>query len=276
MSLPHDFQFSQSSLQDFVDCARRFQLRYVLQRKWPAVQAAPAQEHERHMRLGAIFHRMIQQHLLGVPAERLAAFADDDLLRGWWTSYLQHGLADLPQQRHPEITLTAPLGDYRLIAKYDLLAVEPGQRAVIVDWKTAQRRPSRERLKASLQTVVYRYVLARAGAHLNGGPPIAPGQIEMVYWFAGHPQQPERFPYDAAQFKNDEAYLLSLAADIASRGAEDFPLTPDARRCLFCTYRSLCDRGRSAGNFLEMDDLDEEEGGLDFDFDFDQIAEIEF
>lgn len=281
MSLPNDFQFSQSSLQDFVDCARRFQLRYVLQRKWPAVEADPVQEYERHMRLGAIFHKMIQQHLMGVPAERLtastnAADGGDELLRVWWANYLQQGLADLPMQHHPELTLTAPLGAYRLIAKYDLLALDPGQRAVIVDWKTSQRKPNRERLKTHLQTVVYRYVLVQAGGQLNGGQPLAPEQVEMVYWFAQHPQQPERFPYDAAQFKADEAYLLALVADIASRGADDFPLTPDERRCFFCTYRSLCDRGKTAGNFLEMENLDEGENGFDFDFDFDQIAEIEF
>jgi hypothetical protein len=59
-------------------------------------------------------------------------------------SYLRSGLAGLPQKRYPEITLSALLEV--LLAKYDLIAVEPGQRAVIVDWKTAERRPKRERL----------------------------------------------------------------------------------------------------------------------------------
>jgi hypothetical protein len=44
--LPLDFQFSQGSLQDYVDCRRRFQLRYLDQLAWPAVEAEPLLEHE--------------------------------------------------------------------------------------------------------------------------------------------------------------------------------------------------------------------------------------
>ena len=37
--LPPDFHFSQRSLQDYVDCRRRFQLRYLQHLAWPAVEA---------------------------------------------------------------------------------------------------------------------------------------------------------------------------------------------------------------------------------------------
>ena len=276
--LPTDFQFSQSNLQDFVDCPRRFQLRYLQQLKWPAAKADPVLAYEQHTRQGAIFHRLVQQHNLGVPADLLSQTVHDDdnnVLRQWWQNYLEYGLADLPVQRQSEIALATPLGNYRLIAKYDLLAIEPGQKAVIVDWKTSTRRPKRERLLAQLQTVVYRYVLVKAGAHLNGGEAIKPEQVTMVYWFANHPDNPAHFPYSTTEFTGDEQALLSLVKDIESRGEDDFDLTDDTRRCFFCTYRSLCERGEKAGNFLEME-LEAEADGEDFDFDFDQIAEIAF
>ena len=41
-NLPDDFHFSQGSLQDYVDCQRRFQLRYLMKLAWPAVDAEPA------------------------------------------------------------------------------------------------------------------------------------------------------------------------------------------------------------------------------------------
>ena len=41
-----DFRFSQGSLQDYVDCQRRFQLRYVVNQSWPDVQAEPLMELE--------------------------------------------------------------------------------------------------------------------------------------------------------------------------------------------------------------------------------------
>ena len=98
----------------------------------------------------------------------------------------------------------------------------------------------------------------------------------MVYWFANFPEDPERFHYDAAQYDADGAYLASLVEEIKGLGDEDFPLTTQERRCGYCPYRSLCQRGVRAGSFDEMDD--ELEWGDDFEiaFEFEQIAEIEY
>lgn len=273
MTLPNDFQFSQSSLQDYIDCPRRFELRYIKRLNWPAAESAPIREQEDHMRRGAAFHRLVHQHLVGIAEKTLTASISDDIVRGWWGAYLDGALKELPKQRHPEITLTAPLAQHRLVAKYDLIAINPGKRAVIVDWKTSLHRPKRENLEHRLQTTVYRYMLALAGAHLNGGKSIPPEQIEMVYWFAAHPEAPERFPYDAAQFHEDGAQLHQLAEEVAARDA--FELTRDERRCQYCAYRSLCRRGVEAGDFFSMD---EDLEGDDFaeTFNLDQIGEIAF
>ena len=45
-------------------------------------------------------------------------------------------------------------------------------------------------------------------------------------------------------------------------------------RCRFCTYRSLCERGRAGP--LDLLDIEDELEDEDFELDFDQIAEIEF
>ena len=68
--LPETFAFSQSSLQAFTDCPRRFWLAYVEQLPWPAVEASPVQEYEEHMRQGALFHRLIERAEIGMePAQ---------------------------------------------------------------------------------------------------------------------------------------------------------------------------------------------------------------
>jgi hypothetical protein len=276
MSLPSDFHFSQLSLQDYVDCRRRFQLRHLLRLPWPAIEAEPIVERERLLRLGATFHRMIQQHLLGLPVESLTSMAMDADLKRWWDNYLAFPLSDLPALQTPEVLLTAPLAGYRILAKYDLVAVDPGKKAVIVDWKTALRRPSRSHLAERLQTRVYRYLLVRAGAHLNDGAPIPASQVEMVYWFSEHPHAPERLPYDESQYHADEAYLTGLIEEILALGESDFELTSQESRCGYCPYRSLCERGVQAGVAEdEAEDLDTDQE-LDLELDFDQIAEIEF
>ena len=284
MNLPEGFIFSQGSLQDFVDCRRRFQLRYLKRLAWPALETEPALEAERYLQQGALFHRMVQQHLLGVPAERLSpAISSEDLGR-WWANYLefhkdQTGSRSLRLSglSYPEVSLSAALGGYRLEAKYDLVVVRPERSeagALIYDWKTSRRRPERRWLAKRMQTRLYPYLLVRAGAPLNGGQALQPERIEMVYWFADQSVQPERFVYSAQAFQEDEAYLNDLIGTILRLGDDDFPLTSDLRRCAYCVYRSLCERGARAGD-LDQAEVDLGEG-LSLGLDFEQIAEIEF
>ena len=102
----------------------------------------------------------------------------------------------------------------------------------------------------------------------------------MVYWFAVDPGHPEILLYDANQWDVDGRYLAGLAADIAASGDDDFPKTDDVRRCRFCAYRSLCNRGVEAGMLSEdgAEEMDEPEPEFDWErgLDFEQIAEIAF
>lgn len=275
------FEFSQSSLQDFVDCRKRFQLRYLQHVAWPAVQAEPARENERHIQRGERFHRLAQQYLVGVPQEKLARMAEadeDQHLKDWWQNFLEY-IPDQPQgARHVEITLETRLGRFRLMAKYDLVLIEAGNRALIYDWKTSTRRPSRARLQERLQTRIYPYVLAQAGAVLNQGRAFAPEQIEMIYWFTEPDQAPERFTYSRSRMDEDEQYLLSQVEQILALKPEEFTMAESAQGCGFCTYRSLCGRGVQAADMSSatQDNEPPEETGGGLDFDLEQIGEISF
>jgi hypothetical protein len=257
-----------------MDCAQRFKLRYLDRLSYPAAETEPTVENEKHQQEGEYFHRLIQQHLIGIPAEQIAKFANTANLQRWWENFQSvkdlKGLRDL-SGLYPEATLSAPLGKFRLLAKYDLIAVQDG-RATIYDWKTYRKRPRNEWLSARMQTRVYRALLVQAGAHLNNGKPFEPEQIEMIYWFADFPDEPARFPYSSAQFQRDRDSLLKLEEEIAS--ASSYPLTEDRQRCLFCTYRSYCERGIRAGD-LEQAEAEREAEEL-FDVNFEQIGEIAF
>ena len=264
---------SQSSLQDYVDCARRFQLRYLDRLSYPAIESEPALENEKHQREGEYFHRLVQQYLIGIPQEQIAKLANTPNLQKWWANFqaLSHNSFTGLTSQLPEITLSAPLGNYRLVAKYDLIAVENGK-ATIYDWKTYRKRPRNEWLAARLQTRVYRALLVNAGAHLNNGQPFEPEQIEMIYWFADFPNEPARFPYDSAQYKRDWDMLTKLADEIGS--ASSYPLTDDVQKCAYCSYRSYNERGIRAGE-LDQAETETESEEL-FDVNFEQIGEIAF
>jgi CRISPR/Cas system-associated exonuclease Cas4 (RecB family) len=269
--LQGSFTFSQSSLQDYSDCARRFQLRYIEQLQWPAVESEPVVENERRRLEGQFFHRMLQQHLIGLPAEVLAPLANTPNLSRWWGNYLNHHPDLSGLSLHPELSLSAPVDRHRLLAKYDLVGVKPGEKAIVVDWKTYARRPRNEWLATRLQTKVYRALLVQAGGHLNSDQPFRPEQVEMVYWFADFPTEPARFPYDSAQYKRDWDGLVKLIKSIQSERA--FPMTGEIRKCGYCPYRSYCDRGRTAGVLEEMD-VESELGNVDVSLE--QVQEIEF
>ncbi len=263
------FTFSQASLQDYSDCPRRFQLRYIEGLAWPAVETEPALENERHQQEGLFFHRLVQQRLIGLPVEKLGLMANSPNLSQWWQNFVDFRCLENFRSLYPEMTLSAPLGEQRVMAKYDLIAATPGEKAVIFDWKTYHKRPKDVWMAARLQTRVYRALLVRAGAHLNNGQPIQPEQVEMIYWYACYPQEPSRFPYTATQYKRDWDILTRLVAEIISR--REFSLTSDEKKCAYCPYRSYCNRGLKAGAGGEM----ESEISM-INVNIEQIQEIEF
>jgi hypothetical protein len=268
--LPPTFRFSQGSLQDYVDCQRRFQLRYVLMQPWPALITGSPHAFEQHVQRAADLHRLAHQyHLQGEasldPARLTETIADAELL-DWWQTFLTRPPPRLPQAvRRPEVVLTAHLAGHQLLAKVDLLAAEPSRRLVVVDWKAMKKRPSR--------AMLYRALAVDAGAAFFGGQAPTPKQVHMIYWFATDGGQVERFDYDASQYAADRAFLAGLIDEIDAHRELIWPLTSDVNQCRFCNYRSLCERGAKPGLFGELE-VDVEPEPLEIDLE--QIAEIEY
>jgi RecB family exonuclease len=270
MNVADDFVYSQSALQDYGDCARRFELRYIEEVRWPALETQSVLEFEETMRRGQAFHHLLHQHALGVPPEVLEATIRDAEMRAWWDACFRWQAGRLPAERHPEITLTIGVDDYLLMAKYDLIArTEEGQ-FLIVDWKTGKsKRPAS--LASKMQTLVYPFVLSRGGAWLNGGAPIAPERITMIYWFAEDGRAVE-FTLTGEKLEADGRRLASILAEIAGRF--EFPMATEERPCRFCVYRSLCERGETASRLEELDE--DEDVPDEVLLDLDALEEIAF
>lgn len=277
MPLPETFQFHQGSLQDYADCPRRFQLRYELMQPWPGLITDAPLEFEQHLQRGTELHHLAHQYAHGIDERQLSAIVSQDpTLSRWWSTFLEKPPAGLPHTaRHAEVVLSAPLAGRRLVAKLDLLAVDSGQKMVVVDWKTVRKRPSRKNLAKRMQTLVYRFLAVEAGATFFGDRRPSPEEVEMVYWFAEQGGDSERFPYDAVQHRTAGARLAELIIEITGRRSEHWPLTTDVRHCRFCNYRSLCDRGVKAGFLTELTD-EFETPAFESMVDLEQIAEVEF
>lgn len=286
MTVPEGFQFSQGNLQDFLDCKRRFFLKYVQRVAWPAAQSEPVRESERLATLGAGFHHLAHQALVAIPPEHLrplilARLEISPELERWWVNFLEFlpslqkndALGGLVRML-PEVSMNMPFLSYRLVGKFDLLVIyENG--AVIIDWKTSTRKPRRGWLAQRMQTRLYPYLLCRAAGGIFGENVILPSQVQLIYWFAEFPDQPEVFPYGQTQLEKDEASLQVALEEIQRLESDDFLMTDKLERCSFCVYRSLCDRGVKAGS-LEEQETEIGEGDLVSGPNFEQIAEIAF
>ena len=290
LKLPSTFAFSQSSLQSYVNCPRRFWLAYVEQLSWPALEASPYDEHERQLRWGGQFHQLVERAEAGLPTGLLAEGLDHPLDE-WFESYQRHRPADLPTEVvEVERVLSAPLaveaGRYRLAARYDLIAVGgegADRRAVILDWKTNERVTRRPTLEQRMQTLVYPYVLVEASAGLPWGP-LAPEQVEMRYWFTAAPAEAVSFGYSSELHAASRAKFEQLLNQILSKERErDFPKVADTeenrkRFCGYCIYRSRCDRGDKASDLDEYDEEEFSDEDLEraLDFTLEEVQELAF
>ncbi|MBE2196466.1 MAG: PD-(D/E)XK nuclease family protein [Anaerolinea sp.] len=240
ITLPPAFAFSQSSLQDFVECPRRFQLRHVMDQAWPAPAAEPLQSAEEAAEQGRRFHLLMERYWSGAPLPPI-----DPLLSRWWETFEQSPPPALPEGvRRPEVSLTTRLLDQRFTATFDLLAYDPQGEAAIVDWKTSRARP-RHILDRRLQTVVYPLMLVEASPGLLGRQ-LEPEQVRLIYWFA-EGGTVEIFRYSLARYEDDKRYLASILHQLMTLEVGTFPLTANERLCGLCQYRSLCGRGIKAG-----------------------------
>ncbi len=290
LKLPSTFAFSQSSLQSYVNCPRRFWLAYVEQLAWPALEASPYDEQEQQLRLGGQFHQLVERAEACMPTELLADGLDYPLDE-WFESYLRHRPDDLPTEMvEVERELSAPLaveaGQYRLAARYDLIAVGgegADRRAVVLDWKTSRRVISHPTLAQRMQTRVYPYVLVEASAGLPWGP-LAPEQVEMRYWFTAAPADAVSFGYSSELHEANRAKFEQLLGEILSGERErDFPKVADTdenrkRLCGYCIYRSRCDRGVEAGELEEYDEeaFSDEDLEMALEFTLDEVQELAF
>ena len=99
----------------------------------------------------------------------------------------------------------------------------------------------------------------------------------MQYWYPLCEEPKEVFPYSNKTHQEVLDFLTKLINEIDQfhNSYEIFPLTKEMETCIYCNFRSLCDRGTLPGEF-ERYHLVEQEDLSNFNFDLENIDEMSF
>lgn len=238
-------RLSAASLEDLDRCKRRFALRYRANRYWPGPkpgdQDPTSSESER---TGYLFHRLVQQHALGLDVQAMLEAEGASLPRliELWRKFEASPHARLKDPSWTEAPLHFNFSGVPFVARFDRLVRRPDGWEIL-DWKTGGVTPLK--LKTSWQTRLYRFSLAIAGHVYNDGQPIQPEAITITYWDVNRARA-ESFAYDTAAYQEDlrmfEAKALEATKPFDERlpGASAFPRTPNRSLCERCSFESYC------------------------------------
>lgn len=260
-----EFFFSQSALIAYQNCPRKFRYRYLEGLFWPQDWGSNA-EQRKAIEEGRQFHLLAERYYdRGEAPERDSMSAE---LARAFQELVQFRPFQASARFWPEHELRVNDGILRLVAKYDLLYITPTGRVIIYDWKTNATPPKTNYWRNHLQTIVYRYVLSRAGGIYSPKGVIRPEDVTMVYWNPRHPHAAEPLNYSMKQMEKDETFLREIINEIKRLDYDHFNATGDQKRCNVCEYCPICHGKRALELELEKEDMD-------FDLDWEAVEGIE-
>ncbi|MBO8137991.1 MAG: PD-(D/E)XK nuclease family protein [Desulfotomaculum sp.] len=255
-----EMYFSQNSLSTYDSCYLKFRRRYIDGLYWPGSWVLDRGQREL-MEQGQVFHHLAQRYYSGIPVGDLEAGAVGPVA-DWFERLKEFRPFTGDAVFLPEQELRIDQEGIRLVAKYDLLVILPDGRAVIYDWKTAPTPPKNHYYRRHMQTIVYCYLLVKAGGMYAPGGRFSPGDISMIYWNPRFPKAVEPLVYSEEKYHKDERIIRAKIKEIESREYEDFYATSNEKICRYCEYSPIC-HGKPA---VIEDDYEEEEEHLNFDW----------
>ena len=263
-----DRHLSAMALNTFMICPLRFRYRYLDNLYWSR-QWGGSPEDRKAIEKGQNFHLMARRYYSGLEPAKVADPLEQTELESW----LQLMAGFLPRtfdrQFYPELELRLNRPDLKLMAKFDLVAVDPDGRATIFDWKTEKKQPNKTYLQKSAQTLVYRYMLCEAGGQYSPKGRFKPDEISMIYWNPLYPHRWTRLEYSEAQFQKDQQHLRNMVAQILKTPREMFLATADEGACRRCEYQMIC-HGRRA----EAVDMEDEEALFEATLSWDDLPDL--
>lgn len=248
---------TQLHIRDFLDCPRRFELRYLAPFVWP--EAPYTLRTEQAFDRGREFHRLLERRFLALDPE--PATIDDPVIRTWWDAFQSSDLTIPAGQRLAEMSLAVPEGGHQLFGRFDLLVLTQSVDDIagaIFDWKTSKPRDVAW-LRQAWQTRLYLALMTEGGHTLVPGrtEKLDPDRLSMTYWYVGEPHAPRIILYSRAEHAQNWADIQRIVAEIEqARQATQWRLTEEWARCRDCAFQAYCGR-QGAGPAEDAGDLDD-------------------
>ena len=232
-----DFYFSQSALKVFNTCSLKFRYRYLDGLFWPR-DWGHNQQHKKQLEWGRLFHRLALRYYdrgYVQPGDYIEA-----RLQQWFARLQEFRPYRKQGEFLPEHELRLNQQGIRLLAKYDLMYVEPTRKKIIIyDWKTNEKQLLRDELLNDLQTVVYLYVLFKTSSYFPGDK-LTADSIQLVYWNPRFPEEPMIISYSYKLQEKGERLLTAKIKEIKNYQYQDFQKTKNRKVCKYCEYRPIC------------------------------------
>jgi hypothetical protein len=205
----------------------------------------------------------------------LRSVADPEL-ESWFHNFLTYYNTLKFEHIFAEFPLRISIGSSPVLAVFDLIGLTTDNDVWILDWKTSGKIPKKSALAERIQSILYPYALLEAAPTFLGISSLKAENVRMAYAYVHQTQNNIlRFDYDAESHARGGSFLQELIAEISAKEPGSFAKTSEEHRCKFCVYRSLCERGTTAGNLSEMEAEDEIPDSI-ADLDFDAQDEIAF
>jgi len=254
--------FSATTLQDFIDCKRKFKLKYIDHLSWPAPLSQLNTKYSEAITRGRKFHQLIQQHFIGIPDYELFNSIQDHTVRQWLKNALSFEISSEKQtKKMVEYHVSYINKGVLLTGVIDLLLISPDSGMKIIDWKTGLSKPNLDRYKSRIQTRLYPYLLLQSPAFsANRFEGLKTQEITFNYWFTNFPEHSLSFTYDRQNFNQDDAYFDDLITTITLTPVEEMLMTHNIDLCRSCPFQLYCGRNIQADYFdiQESDDFESE------------------
>ena len=255
----HHFLYTQHSLATFDSCPMKFRKRYLENLKWDTF---PDESIRKNIEMGNSFHLLAHRYFMGIEPAPAEAYEEFPELERWMKN-LADGFKINPDFRYlPEYKLRMSSGEVKLEANFDLLIVK-GDQIEIWDWKThgGGKRNNRDvgkRLRGSLQTMVYMYVL-KEQSRLVAGKEVKASGISMHYWQPEPAMTLADIMYDDLLHEQFGRIIKGKIHNILSYDYESFNKEKYSKHCRVCEFNWYCNNDRVDFSAIREDeDLMEE------------------